>query len=47
MTSFRNDYGFIVSNIFLISSALLIVLIVTTVIKKIKNKLENIQLKKG
>lgn len=47
MTSFRNDYGFIVSTIFLISSALLIVLIVTTVIKKIKNKFENIQLKKG
>lgn len=47
MINFRNDYGFVVSIVFLISASLLVVLMITTVIKKIKSKFENIKLKKS
>lgn len=47
MTNFRNDYGFVVSIIFLISVSILIVLLLTIVLKKITNKYENFQLRKG
>lgn len=42
MVNFRNDYGFVISIIFLISTAILIIFLITyiadKVIKKIKNK---------
>lgn len=47
MYDFRNDYGFIVSIIFLISISILIVLLFTNIYKKIKNKIDNNKLKKG
>lgn len=47
MTNFRNDYGFVVSIIFLISVSILIVLLLAIILKKIKNKYENVQLRKG
>ena len=47
MTNFRNDYGFIISILFLISSAILIILIGTFIFKKINNKISNKKLKKG
>ena len=42
MTNFRNDYGFVVSTIFLIS-----ILLFTCIYKKIKNKIDNNKIRKG
>lgn len=47
MINFRNDYGFIVSIIFLISISILIVLLFSTILAKIKNKYDKSRLKKG
>ena len=47
MTNFRNDYGFVVSTIFLISISILIVLLFTCIYKKIKNKIDNNKIRKG
>lgn len=47
MLDFRNNYGFVISIIFLISISILIVLLFTNICKKIKNKIDNNKLKKG
>lgn len=47
MVDFRNNYGFIISIVFLISTAILIVFIVSFVFDKIKKKIENKKLKEA
>lgn len=47
MDNFRNDYGFIISIFFLISSTILIVLLFTQTIKYINSKISNHKIKKG
>lgn len=47
MINFRNNYGFVISLIFLVSISILIVLFLTTIYKKIKGKMENKRLKKS
>lgn len=47
MDNFRNNYGFIISILFLISSTILIVLLFTYTIKYISNKISNRKIKKG
>lgn len=46
MHDFRNDYGFIVSIVFLISFSILLVLLTTTIYKKIDKKIKYRLLKK-
>ena len=46
MYDFRNDYGFIVSIVFLISFSILLVLLTTTIYKKIDKKIKYRLLKK-
>lgn len=47
MVNFRNDYGFIISSMFLVSISVLIVILLTSILTRIKNKYKNARLKKG
>ena len=47
MVDFRNNYGFVISIIFLVSSAILIILLCTIIYDKIKKRIENKRLKQA
>ena len=47
MLDFRNRFGFIISIIFLVSTAILLVLLFTSIIKKVKKNIENKRIKKA
>lgn len=46
MVDFKNNYGFIISILFLISSAILVIMVTTYIYKKLKNKISDKKLRK-
>ena len=47
MANFRDNFGFIIAIIFLISTAILIVLLFTIILKKVKTTIDNKKMKKA